>query len=177
MHKNLRDVFPQLNEIKDSDLKEKVEKCWLTALERGGWIVDDLERIPFSMLSDMSEISLAAHTRNVTDCSIAVAKVMDKTGIDAFNIDFDILIAGGLLHDVGKVLEYGYKDGKWFVTQAGKMLRHPISGCVLAGELDLPLSIQHLIAVHSYEGDKTRGTTEAWIVHHCDFINFDPIKK
>jgi len=177
MNNNITQIFPQIEKITDPDLRQKVIQCWTTALERGGWEIDDLERIPFSLMSDMSEISLAAHTRNVTNASIAVAKVMSETGIKAFEIDFDILIAGGLLHDVGKAIEYGCENDKWFVTQSGRMLRHPISGTALAAELGLPEHVQHIIAVHSHEGDRSPRTTEARIVHHCDFINFDPIKK
>ncbi len=177
MAKKLSDIFPQLNDIADLNLRTLVERCWLTALERGGWVVEDLERMPFSLLSDMSEISLAAHTRNVTDCSVVVGKVMNSNGIPAFQVDMDLLTAGGLLHDVGKALEYAQVEGKWVVSAYGKMLRHPISGAALAAELKLPEAVQHIIAVHSHEGDKSRSTTEAWIVHHCDFINFDPIKK
>lgn len=177
MSKTLSEIFPQLNRIKDADLRAKTEKCWLTAIERGGWRVGDLETIPFTMMSDLKEISLAAHTRNVTDCSIAVAEVMNKSGIDAYQINFDHLIAGGLLHDVGKVLEYEKAAGDWAVTHAGNMMRHPISGAAVAYEIQLPEEVTHIIAVHSHEGDKHRNTTEAWIVHHCDFINFDPIKR
>ena len=177
MAEKLSDYFPQLQEIQDLDLREKVELCWLIALERGGWKLADLERVPFSLTSDMKEISLAAHTRNVTNTSIAVSKVMSKTGIAAYNINFDILFAGGLLHDVGKLLEYKQDGDKWVVSTSGKMLRHPISGCALAAETGLPEAVQHIIAVHSLEGDRSPRTTEAWIVHHCDFINFDPIKK
>ncbi len=174
---DLNEIFPKLREVEDSELREKVIKCWTIAMERGGWSIEDLDRIPFSLAANMMDISLAAHTRNVTDCSLAVGKVMHNTGIAVFKIDFDLLIAGGLLHDVGKLLEYGCEDGKWFVTKSGKMLRHPISGAALAAELKLPEPVQHIIAVHSHEGDKHRNSTEAWIVHHCDFINFDPIKK
>ncbi len=177
MAEKLVELFPQLNLIEDKKLRDQVEHCWMVALERGGWTIDDLERLPFSLLSDMSEISLAAHTRNVTDTSIAVGKVMNNTGIEAFNINTDYIVAGGLLHDVGKALEYAEQDGKWVVSYNGRMLRHPISGAALAAELKLPEAIQHIIAVHSYEGDKNRNTTEAWIIHHSDFINFDPIKR
>ncbi len=177
MRKQLVEIFPQLSEIADASLRGLVERCWLTALERGGWTIEDLERIPFSLMSDMGEISLAAHTRNVTDCSVAVGKVMNNSGIAAFKVDMDLLTAGGLLHDVGKALEYSFNGEKWVVSSQGRMLRHPISGAALAFELKLPEALQHIIAVHSHEGDKSRSTTEAWIVHHCDFINFDPIKK
>ena len=173
----LTEVFPQLGQIVDDELRDKVEKCWLESLKRGGWEISNLETIPFTMLSDLKSISLASHTRNVTNCSIAVAEVMNKTGIEAFNIDFDLLIAGGILHDVGKAMEYGFKDGKWFVTESGRLLRHPISGATLAAEMGFSEKVQHMIAVHSHEGDKSPRLTEAWIVHHCDFINFDPIKK
>jgi hypothetical protein len=32
----------------------------------------------------------------------------------------------------------------------------------------------HIIAAHAGEGDKVKRTTEAFIVHHADFMSFLP---
>ena len=172
----ITEVFPQIKDIKDKTLREKVIKCWNEALSRGGWQTDDLERIPFTLLITDADISLASHTRNVTDCALALGRVMSKAYAGKFKIDFDLLLAGAILHDVAKAIEYKEEDGKISVSRSGRLLRHPIAGCALAAEIGLPEEVQHMIAVHSREGDSSHRMPEAYIIHHADFVNFEPLK-
>lgn len=171
-------IFPQITGITDANLRNLVVKCWETAIDEGGWNLDDLETIPFSLLAGNTGIGLAEHTRAVTNCSIALAEVLDKHYSAKFRIDFDILVAGAILHDVGKPLEYARDaSGAYIVSPNGKRLRHPISGCALAARIGLPEGVQHIIAVHSKEGDGGYRTPEAWIIHHADFVNFEPLRQ
>lgn len=172
---NLIEVFPQIDIITDDALKEEVFACWLEALKRGGWEIEDLQKIPFTLLASSVTVSLADHTRNVTDTSIAIGKVLDGAYTDIFRVNFDILVAGALLHDVGKALEYAFDGESYVLSENGRLLRHPISGCALAGELGLSEPVKHIIAAHSWEGDRGHRSPEAYIVHHADFVNFHPI--
>ena len=90
-------------------------------------------------------------------------------------VNVDLVIAGALLHDVGKVLEYAQVDGK---TVKSKMagLRHPVSGAGLAMKLDLPYELVHIIANHSKEGDFVKKIPEVILIHHVDFVDFDIAK-
>ncbi len=171
-------IFPQIARIVNADLRGKVVQCWKATLKEGGWGVSDLETIPFSLLAGKVDVSLAAHTRNVTDCSLALGEVLSKAYDKHFQIDFDVLTAGAILHDVGKPLEYCRNaGGEYVVSESGKILRHPISGCALAARFGLPETVQHIIAVHSREGDGGWRSPEAWIVHHSDFVNFEPLRQ
>jgi hypothetical protein len=40
----------------------------------------------------------------------------------------------------------------------------------------VPDEICHMIATHSKEGDLGRRTVESIIVHHADFMSFEPFK-
>ena len=91
-------------------------------------------------------------------------------------LNLDYLIAGGLLHDVGKLLEYEVVDGKVVKGSYGKKFRHPVSGSLLASEFGLPEDVVLIIYAHSHEGEKCERTPESYIIHHCDFIDFE-IKK
>jgi hypothetical protein len=85
----------------------------------------------------------------------------------------DILISGALLADVGKLLEYELdKEGKAIQGKYGQYLRHPFSGVSLAEECGIPPEVCHIIATHAHEGDLVKRTTEAYIVHHADFMTF-----
>jgi putative nucleotidyltransferase with HDIG domain len=155
-------TFEALNLIKDFKIREKTMNVWKNAIKEGGW--NEISDIPFTLLVETKK-TLLEHTRIVTAMSIGVGKERD-------DIDMDILISGALLHDVGKLLEYERKGGKIIKSDYGNIVRHPISGAMLAREEGLPVSVQHIILAHSFEGEKTIRTPEAIIVHHCDFIDF-----
>jgi putative nucleotidyltransferase with HDIG domain len=94
---------------------------------------------------------------------------------DDLPVDMDILISGAILADVGKLLEYELdKKGKSVQGKYGKYLRHPFSGVSLAEQCGVPAAVCHIIATHSGEGDMVKRTVEAYIVHHADFMTFEP---
>jgi len=175
---SIQSLFPQIARISSAELRSKVVHCWEEALKRGGWTIDDLNVMPFTLLAKVDGVSLAIHTRTVTDCSLALGEILHGAYSTKFGIDFDLLTAGAVLHDVGKPLEYCRSaEGGFAVSPGGKILRHPISGCALAAECGLPEEVQHIIAVHSREGDGGYRSPEAWIVHHADFVNFEPLRS
>ena len=161
----LQELFPELQEIGDPAIREGVLKTWELALERGGWEVSDLKRIPFTLLIPTGT-SLLKHTRRVAQMALAVARKRD-------DVNLDYVAAGGLLHDVGKLLEYERQGGEVKKSRSGELVRHPVSGYALALEAGLPLEVAHTILAHSAEGEKVKRTPEAIIIHHCDFIDFE----
>jgi len=176
MKAELTKIFPEFNLIKNEELREKTINVWIEAIERGGWKISDLERIPFTLLIPDCPVNIINHTRGVTQIAIESAKKLKQFNSDSYLIDEDILISGSLLHDVGKIVEYAdYSDGIK-KSPMGKLLRHPFSGAGLAMRHDLPDKVVHIIAVHAKEGDGGYRCPEAVIVHHADFMNFEPIK-
>ena len=157
----------ELKWIKNQDIKDKVIAVWQKAAKQGGW--KNIEDAPFTLLIENSG-KLTDHTKRITNL---VKSVYDMRS-EKLNLDF--LIAGALLHDVGKLLEYVKKDGKYVKGSYGDRFRHPVSGALLAKEIGLPDDIILIIYAHSYEGDKLKRSPEAVIVNHCDFIDFE-IKK
>jgi hypothetical protein len=88
----------------------------------------------------------------------------------------DVMISGAILIDVGKLLEYEIVDGKLGTSDYGKIVRHPFSGVAIAARFGLPPGVQHIIGTHSKEGDLGKRTVESIIVHHADFVSFEPFK-
>ncbi|MBD3168730.1 MAG: HDIG domain-containing protein [candidate division Zixibacteria bacterium] len=167
--------FPEIKEINNDELRAKVERVWNKALEMSGWSEEELEFIPFSLLTKDSGVNLMNHTRAVTRTAIETARIIKESYGDKVDIDFDILIAGGLLHDVGKLLEY-QKFGNDFVkSPGGKLVRHPFSGTSIAFSEGLPVEVQHMIATHAHEGDGGFRSVEAIIINHADFVNFESL--
>jgi len=176
MKEKILEIWPEINWIKNSELKEKITSCWVYAIENSVLSIDDLNKIPFSLLLKDCKISFMNHKRTCVQLAVDMAKTMQKNFGDEINIDMDILIAGTILIDVGKLLEYEMKDGKLATSNAGKLVRHPFSGLAIADRFGLPVEVQHIIATHSKEGDLGQRTVESIIVHHADFVSFDPFK-
>lgn len=177
MSLSLEQLLPELQLIENQQLREKTIACWLDAMKIGGWNDEDLHIIPFTLLIPDCRISFLTHTISVTQTAMASAKVLDKYYRQHYALSMDFIIAGGLLHDIGKLLEYK-KEGERFVkSDNGKLLRHPFSGANLAAKHGLPDEIVHIIATHAKEGDGGYRSPEAIIVHHADFMNFEPLKK
>lgn len=173
MKEDLLKFIPEFNLIKDSDLKEKVLKVWDIALKAGNWEAKDLQRMPFTLLIDPCPCTMVEHIRGVVNVSIEAAKALQSIYQDKIKINEDYLIAGALLHDIGKLVEYKEENGRFIQSNGGKLVRHPISGVGLCYSQDIPEEVMHIIASHSWEGDRSRRTPEAIIVHHADFINFE----
>ena len=71
----------------------------------------------------------------------------------ALPIDLDVVIAGAILADVGKLLEYEKVDGKAVQSDRGKALRHPFTGVHLAMACGVPDAVSHIVATHAGEGE------------------------
>ncbi len=93
---------------------------------------------------------------------------------DRVPIEHDHLVAGALLADVGKLLEYDRDEkGRLVKGRFGRLLRHPCSGVALCHKHGLPPEVMHIVATHSHEGDKVERSIESIIFHHADFVDFD----
>lgn len=165
---DLREVFPMIEKIEDEEIRKKVERCYELAMERGGW--KDLEEIPFT-LNIQNAYSYVKHVNSVARMAYEVGKTRE-------DVDMDALLAGALLHDVGKLLEYEEKNGRVVKSSIGKYVRHPVLGTALAmeagiGENEREEKILNVICAHSKEGELVKRCNEAIIVHHCDFVDFE----
>jgi hypothetical protein len=89
----------------------------------------------------------------------------------------DTVIAGAILADVGKLLEYEKVEGKAVQSARGKKLRHPFTGVHLAMASGCPDEVSHIVATHAGEGNMVQRSTEAYIVHHADFMSYEPFKN
>ncbi|MEE9555181.1 MAG: HD domain-containing protein [candidate division Zixibacteria bacterium] len=165
-------IFPLIDRISKSSLLARTVACWEEALKKGGWRIDDLHKIPFTLLPSDYKPSIVIHTNGVAESAVATGEALQHTYGDHIKIDMDILVSGAILHDVGKVLEYALERDKFVKSKYGKLVRHPISGAALADAMGLPSEVVHIIATHSFEGDKTPRTVESVIIHHADFTNF-----
>jgi len=177
MSEAVKKLWPELEWIGDADLREKVLKTWVTAFERSPLKPQDLETIPFTLLVPNCPVTFMEHKRCVVHIARSAAKSMKEFLGKSLPIDIDVTIAGAILADVGKVLEYEMSGGKAVQSARGKALRHPFTGVAVAMECGVPDSVCHIIAAHAGEGDMVKRSVEAYIVHHADFMSFLPFKN
>ena len=179
MTEEIKKLWPELEWINDPELREKTARTWEVALERSVLTVDDLNRIPFTLLCGPDlKVTFMDHKRCVVHVARDAGMKMNEFFRDELPVNMDVLISGAILADVGKMLEYELDaSGKAVQGNYGKYLRHHFSGVSLAEECGVPPEVCHIIAAHAHEGDLVKRTTEAYIVHHADFMTFLPFKS
>jgi putative nucleotidyltransferase with HDIG domain len=178
MNQEVLKLWPELEWIQDEDLREATAKTWEFALERSPLTAEDLNTIPFTLLVPDLKVTFMAHKRCVVHVARDCGEQMNKFFEDDLPVDMDVLIAGAILADVGKLLEYDLDEkGESTKSDMGKYVRHPFSGVGLAMEAGVPPQVCHIIAAHAGEGNMVTRSTEAYVVHHADFMTFLPFKS
>jgi putative nucleotidyltransferase with HDIG domain len=168
----------ELGWIQNNELRQQVHDTWLLALEKSVLKAEDLVRIPFSLLVPGLKVSFMDHKRAVVHIAKDAGLQMNKFFEKDLPVNMDVLIAGAILADVGKLLEYELNEkGEAVQGMYGKYLRHPFSGVSLAEQCGVPAQVCHIIAAHAHEGDLVVRSTEAYVVHHIDFMTFLPFKS
>ncbi|MBR2219894.1 MAG: HD domain-containing protein [Phascolarctobacterium sp.] len=118
---------------------------------------------------------LLQHSVDVAGIAIALAEQIG-------NVDKDLVVAGALLHDIGKLREISSQIGFPY-TNEGRLLGHIAMSVMMvqeaAAKLKLPQArleqLQHVLLSH--HGDNEKGspvvcaTKEAFIVHYADEID------
>ena len=172
-------LWPEIEWINDADLRTKTAKVWESALEKSVLTPEDLKRIPFTLLCGPDlRVTFMDHKRAVVHIARDSGNKMNEFFGDELPVNMDVLISGAILADVGKLLEYILDEkGNAIQGSYGKFLRHPFSGVSLAESCGIPPEVCHIIAAHAGEGDMVKRSTEAYIVHHADFMTFLPFKS
>ncbi len=172
-------LWPELMWIENIDLRNKTAKTWELALEKSVLTPSDLNRIPFTLLVGPElKVTFMDHKRSVVHIARDAGQKINDMYHGELTVDMDVLISGAILADVGKLLEYELdENGNAVQGNYGKYLRHPFSGVSLAEQAGVSAEVCHIIATHAGEGNMVKRTTEAYVVHHADFMTFLPFKE
>lgn len=176
MNRNfLETVFPSFLEIRDEGLRETSELAMWMAMEEGGWNEENLKNVPVTLNWKNCDVNWIEHVTDVTEMCILEFDKMKKY-YARHNVSFsrDTVVAGALLHDIGKLTEFVPGEGNTAVhSENFQLMRHPLSGAIIASKAGLPDSLVHLIATHSFEGDKSYQTLESDFVRTVDIFVFN----
>ena len=175
----IRDLFStQLGKIQNHALADLTVDIFTKGCERGGWeSMEELSKMPFTLLTDCHGVTYIEHVIAVTEGAYALAKAqLDHYADVPYPIDLDRVLAGGILHDVGKLMEIERNgEGGYRKSRAGRCARHPISGAILAAECGASDELVNTIACHAKEGDGRPQVIETVFIHQADFATFNPL--
>ncbi|HXL03429.1 MAG TPA: HD domain-containing protein [Bacillota bacterium] len=119
---------------------------------------------------------LIEHTANVVTLCEVVPRLYPL-------IDTELLIAGAMLHDIGKVVEYTY-EGPFDLSDEGKLIGHVVIGERMVSQAiegipnfpqSLALKLRHMILSHhgklEWGSPKRPKTLEAIALHLADYLD------
>ena len=164
--------LPEIAEIQSADLREKVIDAWVFALERSSF--DRVTNIPgegspnvFVLKRGMQD----AHLRGVTRLALAIYEEFKSVYPEAM-VDRDIILAGGLCHDIGKTWEFDPENLKRWRERGDRYgepsFRHSAYGTHVCLSVGLPEEIGHICMGHSLEGAHIGHSTECYIIRQAD---------
>jgi 3'-5' exoribonuclease len=115
--------------------------------------------------------------------TLSVARLLSVAADHYKDVDRDLLIAGGILHDIGKIDELSY-DKIIEYSDEGRLIGHIVMGLemidkktALIADFPKPLAmkLRHIILSHHGEMEfgspKRPKTIEALIIHHIDDLD------
>lgn len=155
-------IFPIIRQIKDEDLREKVIRVWVRAWQESG--VSDLDQVANER--EGPQFTVVKHNRVTTAAALAMGREMEQEyGI---SVNYDYLIAAGILHDVDKPVTFKMEAGKMVPTKVGRMIPHGPYGMHLALAEGLPLEVANLCFAHSGASTENPNTMEGVLIHFAD---------
>jgi putative nucleotidyltransferase with HDIG domain len=166
--------LPEVALIADDELRRLVVEAWAYALVESSFArIADLPAEGNPGVFLLKRGTQADHLRGVARTALAIADEFITTYPEA-DIDRDVVIAGGLVHDVGKPWEFDAANrARWTSdpSRAGlPSLRHSVYGAHVCLAVGLPEEVAHIALSHSYEGDFLVRSLEAIIVHRADSL-------
>ncbi|WP_407313065.1 3'-5' exoribonuclease YhaM family protein [Desulfosporosinus sp. SB140] len=124
-----------------------------------------------------------AYLRGLWEHSVRVAELANGIAGHFLSMDQDLVLAGALLHDVGKIGEYSYDRGIKFTTE-GRLLGHIVMGLeLLSGEIakvsgfpqELRYKLLHILSSHhgkyEWQSPKRPKSMEALVIHYADVMD------
>ena len=169
----IHEELPEILWIRDDGLRLKVTDAWVAAIESSSF--SELGEMRASGNYDSPELrqgSQADHIRSVTRMAVGIAEEMAALFPD-FRYDRDILIAGCLCHDIGKVWEFDPENvRRWRENPRATgmpSIRHPGYGIHICLTMGLPEEVAHMAAAHSGEGELVTRSVENTILNRADY--------
>ncbi|OQW98964.1 MAG: hypothetical protein BWK74_03330 [Desulfobacteraceae bacterium A6] len=174
--RDIDSMFKQLAGISDS-IKEKNLRALFTAFWNDAEFVEKFKKAPAAKKMHHAYIGgLLEHT-------LSMALLAERIAGHYSGLDRDLLIAGTILHDIGKIREFEY-DIKIDYSDEGRLLSHIVIGLGMIDEKikeikefpgALALMLRHMIVSHhgtrDFGSPEPPKTIEAVLLNYIDEID------
>ena len=166
----LAEFDPYLAQVSSEQVRTAVRAIWKDLLGQSEW--QSVYDVP-SELSPTA-ISLVQHSCNVSAYVLGLADVYGPAYADkGMTFDRDTLVAGALLHDVSKLLEFRPTAEGVERTELGRLYGENFFGINQAMAKGLSLEVLHILASDPVKTKTPPGTSEALLVYFADRIDMD----
>jgi len=159
-------LYPTIEKINDTGIRDKVVHTWYNAWKRGNFkSIEDLHQ--FEPARDRIVYSNVDHTNQVCRAAEEMGEMLaDSLGQ---RVRMDYLLAGAVLHDVDKIVIFDAESGRF--TSLGRQFAHAAMGAAMALMEGLPEEVAHIIGAHSTKfSPLPPHSIEAVILRHADEI-------
>ncbi|MCZ6677711.1 MAG: HD domain-containing protein [Candidatus Poribacteria bacterium] len=169
----VRAELPEVEEITNPELHEKVIEAWATALDGSSFgAISEIRPSGNPDTPPLKRGTQTDHIRGVTRLAMRISDELTEM-FPELKVDRDLLIACALCHDVGKPWEFDPENqARWRGSPraAGRpSIRHPAYGVHICLTVGLPEEVAHVAGAHSGEGELIVRSLENTIVHHADY--------
>ena len=173
--------LPELDQIRDQELRDQVVDAWAYSLSRSSFTsIDQIRPSGNPDTPPLKSGTQADHICGVTRLALALADALLGQFLD-LPIDRDLVIACALCHDVGKPFEFDPNNQeRWKQNPAASgfpAIRHTQFGTHVCLTVGLPEEVCHAAGCHSGEGELVQRSLHVSIVHHADYVFWDALGK
>lgn len=164
--------FPEVALIRDEKMRSQAIEAWSYSL-----CCSDFQRItdlppegnPGAPV--LKSGTQADHVRGVVRLTKTVAEEFERSYPNVA-IDWDILMAGAVCHDVGKPYEFDPSNRKRWAAAPGDSgqptFRHSVFGMHVCLTVGLPEEVAHIAVGHSFEGLHMGVSAECTLIRQAD---------
>lgn len=163
-------AYPEIQEIANPELRDKVARVWLLAWEQSKF--DKIEDAVFT--PEDAAHSLVDHIRLVVNLCKELVAMLEK--IDGVHVNRDTLFAGALLIDTGKMIEFEPIPDGYQRSSLDEQFPHPFLSGKLAQEAGLPPDVVHIVLTHSPKAPSLPKSLEGKIVKYADIAAADVVR-
>ena len=172
LRRGVRENLPEINEIKNEELRRLVVEAWAFALSQTEFTrIDQIRGSGVPDSPALKDGDQAHHLRAVARIAQGIADGLEQVHGD-IGIDRDLLWACALCHDVGKPFEFSPANQARWRNDPGASgfpaIRHSVYGVHVALTVGLPEAVAHTAGAHSAEGELIRRSLENGLVHDAD---------
>ena len=172
LRRGVSESLPEVNEIKDEELRGQVIEAWAFALSESEFTrIDQIRGSGVPDSPALKDGTQAEHLRGVARMAQGLADGLEAVHGD-IGIDRDLLWACALCHDVGKPFEFSPRNQARWQNDVGAAgfpsIRHSVYGVHVALTVGLPEAVAHTAGAHSAEGELIKRSLENTLVNSAD---------